>query len=99
LAAARLRDKGAERAPLLAPLPGAAMRWTHTAVIIVFVAIVAIFALQNLQSITVSFLNLRMSAPLALVAVLIYLLGMITGGSVWSLIRWAVQGTRPEQLS
>jgi putative membrane protein len=75
------------------------MRWTHATVIVIFIAVIVVFALQNLQSVTVSFLNFNMSAPLALIAVLVYGLGMITGGSVWSLIRWAMQGVRPEQIS
>ena len=41
------------------------MRWIHMALIATLVAAMLIFALQNLQSVTISFLGLRMSAPLA----------------------------------
>jgi uncharacterized integral membrane protein len=41
------------------------MRWLHTSVIVVLIAGILIFAVQNLQSITVSFLNLKVRAPLA----------------------------------
>jgi hypothetical protein len=34
-----------------------------------------------------------MSAPLALLIVVIYLLGMVTGGSVWALMRRAIEGS------
>jgi uncharacterized integral membrane protein len=70
------------------------MRWIHTAVIATLVAAMLIFALQNLQSVTISFLGLRMSAPLAFLMMVIYLLGMATGGSAWALMRWAVEGTK-----
>jgi uncharacterized integral membrane protein len=70
------------------------MRWLYTAVIVALVAAILIFALQNLQSVTVSFLGFSIRAPLALVAVLIYLLGMATGGSAWALMRWAWEGRR-----
>jgi len=70
------------------------MRWIHIGVIVAFTAVILIFALQNLESVTMSFLGFRISAPLAVVAVVLYLLGMATGGSVWELMRWAWQGRR-----
>ena len=70
------------------------MRWINIVVSIVFVAAVLIFAVQNFQTVTVSFLSLRISAPLALLIIVIYLLGMVTGGSVWALIRWAIDGAK-----
>jgi uncharacterized integral membrane protein len=65
------------------------MRWINTIVIVVLVAAILIFAFQNLQSVTTSFLGLRMSAPLAVLICIVYVLGMATGGSAWALIRWA----------
>jgi hypothetical protein len=47
-----------------------------------------------MQSVTVSFLNFRISAPLAALVAIIYLLGMVTGGSLWALIRWAIEGSK-----
>lgn len=73
------------------------MRWFNTIVIVAFVGAILIFALQNFQTVTVSFLGFQISAPLALQAAIIYLLGMATGGSVWALMRWALQG--PRQVS
>jgi len=70
------------------------MRWFHMAVIAVLVAATLIFAMQNLHGVTVSFLNFRISAPLAFLVAVIYLLGMATGGSLWALIRWAMEGSK-----
>lgn len=70
------------------------MRWLHSTVIVTLIAATVIFAVQNLQSVTVSFLNLNIAAPLALLVVLVYLLGMVTGGSAWTLIRWAIDGSK-----
>jgi len=70
------------------------MRWIYVAVIAVLVLAILIFALQNFQSVTVSFLKLQLSSPLAVLVILIYLLGMATGGSVWALVRWAWQGSK-----
>ena len=80
------------------------MRWFHLAVIIVFALATLIFAVQNLQTVTITFLGFSMSLPLALQAIIIYLLGMATGGSIWSLLRnsmsyhegWQKQWRSPE---
>jgi len=70
------------------------MRWFNMAVITILVVAALIFAVQNFQSVTVSFLNFRISAPHALLVAIIYLLGMITGGSLWALMRRAFEGVR-----
>jgi uncharacterized integral membrane protein len=68
------------------------MRWLNIAVIVVLVAVMLIFAVQNLQTVTVAFLRFSLTAPLSILIVVIYLLGMATGGSLWALIRWAIDG-------
>jgi uncharacterized integral membrane protein len=70
------------------------MRWINIAVSVVFFAIILIFAFQNFQTVTVSFLDLRMSAPLAVLIAVIYLLGMVTGGSLWAFVRRALEGAK-----
>jgi lipopolysaccharide assembly protein A len=50
-----------------------------------------IFALQNLESTTVSFLSFRVRAPLAVLTILVYLLGAATGGSLLALLRRSYQ--------
>jgi putative membrane protein len=71
-----------------------AMRYINIAVVIALAAAMLIFALQNLQIVTVSFFGFQLSAPLALQAVVIYLLGMITGGGAVALVRWAFEGMK-----
>ncbi|MEW9804871.1 hypothetical protein [Mesorhizobium marinum] len=70
------------------------MRWFHMAVIAVIAIAFVIFALQNLQTATVAFLGFSMTLPLALMFLVIYLLGMATGGSARALIRWAWEGSK-----
>ena len=70
------------------------MRWMYVAVIAVLALVTLIFALQNFQSVTFSFLRLQLSVPLALLVIIVYVLGMATGGSAWALVRWAWQGSR-----
>lgn len=71
------------------------MRWFHISVVAVLAIAFLIFALQNLQLVTAVFLGFSFTAPLAVLFIVVYLLGMGTGGSAWSLIRWAWQGARP----
>lgn len=70
------------------------MRWFHLAVIILFATATAIFAAQNLETVTVSFLQISARTPLALLIVLIYVLGALTGGSLLALLRRAVEGAK-----
>jgi lipopolysaccharide assembly protein A len=70
------------------------MRWVHLAIIVILAGAMLIFGFQNLESVTVSFLGFRISIPLALLIAIIYLVGMATGGSLWSLFRWALRGAR-----
>jgi lipopolysaccharide assembly protein A len=71
------------------------MKWIHTGVVVILACALVIFALQNLQSVTVAFLNFGITLPLAVLFIVIYLLGMATGGSARALMRWAWRGATP----
>jgi uncharacterized integral membrane protein len=66
------------------------MRLFYTLVVIVIVVIVAAFAWQNFQTTTIALFKFNVTAPLALIVLVVYLLGMLTGGSVVAAIRRAV---------
>jgi putative membrane protein len=70
------------------------MRWFHLIVILLFAAAIAVFAAQNSDMATMSFLGFSARTPLALLVAIVYLLGMATGGSLWSLLRRSMQGAR-----
>ena len=70
------------------------MRWFYFAIIVLFAAATLIFAVQNLEIVTMSFLGLNLRAPLALLAIVVYLLGAATGGSVLALLRRSYLGSR-----
>jgi putative membrane protein len=70
------------------------MRWVNLAVIVIFAAVLLIFAAQRFQTVTVYFLTFKMSAPHAILIVVIYILGMVTGGGLGTLIRQAFEGSR-----
>jgi lipopolysaccharide assembly protein A len=70
------------------------MRWINLTVTVIFVAALLIFAVQNFQTIAVYFLTFKMSAPHAVLIILIYILGIVTGGGLATLIRQAFDGAR-----
>jgi len=66
------------------------MRYVFLALIILFLALIATFAFQNLQSVTVAFLGLQVTAPLAIMVAVVYPLGRATGGSLFSFLRYSI---------
>ena len=70
------------------------MRWIHLTVIGVFVAATFLFAIQNLQVVTISFLGFGVRAPLAILAAIFYVLGAATGGSLYAVLRKSIRASR-----
>lgn len=70
------------------------MRWVYLAIVIVFVTAIVIFAFQNLGLVTMSFLGFSVSAPLAIVAAIVYVLGAFTGGSLFGLLRHSLRESK-----
>jgi uncharacterized integral membrane protein len=70
------------------------MRYIHIAIIVLAVAIIAIFKLQNLETVTVVFLTASLTLPASVLILLVYLLGMLTGSSVLALFRSLIRGAK-----
>jgi len=70
------------------------MRWVYLAIVIVFLAAILIFVVQNRELVTMSFLGFGVRAPLAILAAVVYVLGAITGGSLNALLRKSVRESR-----
>jgi putative membrane protein len=71
-----------------------AMRRLHLIVIVLFAAATVVFAFQNFEIVTMTFLGFNARLPLALLVAIIYLLGMATGGSLLALLHRSLQGSR-----
>lgn len=70
------------------------MRWIYLAVIILFIAATTVFALQNFEIVTMSFLGWNARVPLALLVAVAYVLGAATGGSLYALLRRSYEESR-----
>ena len=63
------------------------MRVLYLVLLALLAGVTAVFALQNLQVITVSFLSWSVRLPIALVVVGVYVLGMASGGGLLAFVR------------
>jgi putative membrane protein len=63
------------------------MRWFYLTVLVLFVAAIVIFSLQNFHVVDLSFLGMTFHTRLALLISGIYVLGAISGGSLLALLR------------
>ena len=75
------------------------MRLIYLAVIILIAAAAIIFALQNFEIVTMSFLGFNARVPLALLVAVAYLLGTATGGGLFALLRRSYEGSKRSVLN
>ncbi len=69
------------------------MRYVYMVLSGILLALVLLFALQNLNLVSVSFLDMSITLPLALLIVVVYALGMLTGGFCLSMVRGWIRQT------
>ncbi len=74
----------------------ATVRYLLAAVLLAFLGAVVVFAVQNTAAVTVRFLNWSATVPFALLAVVIYVAGMLSGWSVVSFVRRSIDRVRAE---
>ena len=68
------------------------MRFVQAVLVLAFLGAVGLFAVQNTEPLTIRFANYSTSASVALLAVGIYFLGMLTGWAVVSFLRRSIRG-------
>ncbi len=68
------------------------MRYVYMALIVVFVTIIALFKVQNLDTVSVELFGASATLPVSVLVLLIYVLGALTGGTLLALIRTWVHG-------
>ena len=68
------------------------MRYVYMALIVIFAAVIVLFKIQNLETVTVTLFAVSVSLPVSVLVLLIYVLGMLTGGFLLALLRTWVHG-------
>ncbi|MDP1526315.1 MAG: LapA family protein [Rhodocyclaceae bacterium] len=69
-------------------------RYVYIALIVIVTAVVLLFKVQNIDSVTVSLLTLSLTMPLSLLLIGVYVLGMFTGSFIVGLLRDWLHGAR-----
>ena len=75
------------------------MRWLNIIVVALFAIATFLFAIQNFEIVTLSFMGFSARVPLPLLVAIIYVLGMATGGSLFALLRRAIARSRFSAMS
>jgi uncharacterized integral membrane protein len=70
------------------------MRYVYIGLIVIFTGLILLFSFQNLQTATISLFSASITLPLSLLAIGIYVLGMLTGGFLLAALRTWVGGAR-----
>ncbi len=70
------------------------MRYVYATLIAVLIVVVVTFSLQNVSNVTIAFLTMSATLPLALLVLLVYVSGVFTGGFVLALLRSWVHGAK-----
>jgi uncharacterized integral membrane protein len=63
------------------------LRILYTALLILFIGGIVVFCFQNLETVTVSFLGWRLSVPMPILILVVYLFGMVSGWGVFSFLK------------
>ena len=70
------------------------MRWLYLTVIILLAAATLLFVLENRNVVTTSFLGFSVRAPLAILIAVVYVIGAVTGSSLFALLRRSYKGSQ-----
>jgi uncharacterized integral membrane protein len=71
------------------------MRYVYATLAGLVTLAVLLFMVQNRASVTVSFMQASVTLPIWLVVVTVYVLGMVSGGAFWSVLRSWFRGALP----
>ncbi len=63
------------------------MRLVKSILLLLFIVAIVTFTAQNMKIVSINFLNWHMEMPLSISSVLIYVLGAISGGIMFSTIK------------
>ena len=74
------------------------MRYVYMGSIALMAGIIALFKVQNLETVTVTLLSMDFSMSTSMMVLLIYVLGMFTGGFMLQLVRTLMRGARAPRV-
>jgi lipopolysaccharide assembly protein A len=63
------------------------MRIIRTILLVLFIVAIVIFTFQNMETVKLSFLKWHLEIPLSLASVSLYILGALSGGLLFSMLK------------
>jgi uncharacterized integral membrane protein len=74
------------------------MRYFQAFLFLAFLFVIGVFAFQNRDVVTVNFLSWNLSQPVAILSVILYVLGMLSGWTVVAFLKRSYRGatTNPQ---
>lgn len=69
------------------------MRIVYLLLIILISAVIFVFMFQNLSTVRIAFLASSLTVPVSMLVIVVYFLGMLTGGAVVSLVKSWIRGS------
>ena len=68
------------------------MRYVYIAMAVLLTAAVLLFQFQNLDTVTVTLLSIKLTLPVSIYTLMVYVLGMLTGGAMMGFMRTVYKG-------
>lgn len=68
------------------------MRFVKSILLILLLAAAIIFAFQNLETVNLAFLSWHLELPLSFLSILLYILGAVSGGLLFSILKRLATG-------
>jgi lipopolysaccharide assembly protein A len=75
------------------------MRFFKTIVLLLLLGAVVLFAAQNMELVKLRFLTWHIGIPLSLASILLYILGAVSGGLVFSMLKKLSQNSSDRKNS
>jgi lipopolysaccharide assembly protein A len=69
-------------------------RYLYISLAIILTIIILLFTFQNIGNVSIEFLSMSLTLPISLLVIGVYILGMMTGGSVFAFIKTLVKKTK-----
>ena len=68
------------------------MRYGYIVLAVLLTAAVLLFKFQNLDAVTVTLLSMKLTLPVSIYTLMVYVFGMLTGGALMGFMRSVYKG-------
>ena len=72
------------------------MKLVYIALIVLVTVALLLFKFQNVDMVTLNFLSMTTTQPMPVLTIVIYVMGMVTGGALLALLRSMIRRTAPK---